>query len=339
MLTDTSYLKGNESVSLPPFVVEDVARALAQLRAIKAQRGGMLCGIFLTEHVGDIVACEPVIRHARSQHPDAVLVWVTRSTYAPLVAHHPLLDAVVTVASLASVNPLIRSGIFYYSIDLNVHGKPTGIPGLLHEKIVGSREIDTNSYVAWAPLLRAFSIGAGLPALDEAPTLYISAEADAKAACIARGEPFVVVHTVANDARRSWPISNWRTLTEHILMRTRYLVYEVGLRSTIRRQHARFRSLAGELSLLETAAVIKNATCFFGVESGPAHIANALQVNSLVLAGQFLDTDFFPYTGYFAETRERSVLLHSSSVAELPIGTALAHPQTQRILHDHAHDC
>jgi ADP-heptose:LPS heptosyltransferase len=318
---------------LPEQVQADVSRATAQVALLERPHGRRLCGIFLTEHLGDIVACEPVIRYLREQHPEESLVWVTRGAYAPLLQHHPLLDAVVTVDSLAAVNPLIESGLFDRCVDLHVHGKPTGIPGLIHEKVVGTRDIDTVTYLQEAPLLRAFCLGAGLPPLDLAPQLFVGEQAERRAASTVGGAPFVVLHTMANEPSRCWASGHWRVLVEQLLARTRCLIFEVGLRPTINRRHARFIPVAGELSLLETAALISKAALFVGVESGPAHLANVFEVNSLVLAGIYRGTPLFPYTGFFARHREQSVIQHPASVSTLPLDAVMEHPQLQRFLH------
>src|SRR5207247_11449849 len=59
---------------------------LEKLKSLKAQhRGQKLCGILLTEHFGDIVACEPVIPWLKDQHTDDFVVWLTRPAYSGLL--------------------------------------------------------------------------------------------------------------------------------------------------------------------------------------------------------------------------------------------------------------
>ena len=41
--------------------------------------------IGLVEHIGDIVACEPVVRHLRSIHPNAEISWVVNEGYRELI--------------------------------------------------------------------------------------------------------------------------------------------------------------------------------------------------------------------------------------------------------------
>jgi heptosyltransferase-3 len=77
---------------------------------------------------------------------------------------------------------------------------------------------------------------------------------------------------------------------------------EVGLKSTFAEQNdGTFIDLCGQLNLLETAAVIARSTLFVGVDSGPAHIANAVRCPGVILMGCYRHfTNQFPYTGFFA---------------------------------------
>src|SRR5206468_5763828 len=133
----------------------------------KAQhRGQKLCGILLTEHFGDIVACEPVIPWLKDQHPDDFVVWLTRPAYAGLLKQHPLLDAVEEVGSISVCGAVVRSGVLDRVVDLHLHRKPCTLFGRSHMKSWGRPEIDTENYFHHGTLLEVMSFGAGLPRLD-----------------------------------------------------------------------------------------------------------------------------------------------------------------------------
>ena len=53
-------------------------------------RGAVYVG--LTEHLGDIIACEPVSRYLKSVYPDRPLIWVARPLYAEVLATNPHID-------------------------------------------------------------------------------------------------------------------------------------------------------------------------------------------------------------------------------------------------------
>ena len=65
---------------------------------------------------------------------------------------------------------------------------------------------------------------------------------------------------------------------------------------------ARPVNLCGRLSLLETAEVIRRAALFVGVDSGPAHLANAVGTPGVVLLGRYRGFDaYVPYSGGYAD--------------------------------------
>ena len=66
--------------------------------------------------------------------------------------------------------------------------------------------------------------------------------------------------------------------------------------------------MAGMLSILETAEVIRRAELFVGIDSGPAHLANAVATPGVILIGQYnAFKRFMPYSGLYAT--ERATLL------------------------------
>ena len=63
-----------------------------------------------------------------------------------------------------------------------------------------------------------------------------------------------------------------------------------------------YRNLCGKLSIPETAAVISRARLFVGIDSGPAHLANAVGTFGVVLLGEYnLFSRYLPYTGGYGD--------------------------------------
>ena len=56
--------------------------------------------IGLVEHLGDIVACEPVARYVKAKYPGCKVSWVVNDTFRELVDYNPYIDATVTVECL-----------------------------------------------------------------------------------------------------------------------------------------------------------------------------------------------------------------------------------------------
>jgi len=290
----------------------EASEAIRQVRALKsAHPGRTLCGILLVEHIGDIIACEPVIGWVRRTVPDAFVVWVVRDVYQDLLAHHPGVDAAVAVSSLALVAPIVRSGAFDVCFDLHVNRKPTGRKNLDHVKTWGDPNVDGFSYFRHGTILRAFSTGAGISGLSGAPQLHVSPEVIRAVDAIGLPARYAVVHTTSNDEAKNWSPEAWREVVRFIIDRWQLPVVEVGLTTSIDCRDARFISVCGRVSIMETAEVIRRSTFFIGVDSAGAHMANAWRIPSLLLFGQYKgENEWTPYEGFFAEEPDRWILRH-----------------------------
>lgn len=78
----------------------------------------------------------------------------------------------------------------------------------------------------------------------------------------------------------------------------------------------RFISLIDrKLSILELAYIISKAKCFIGIDSGFAHFANAFDIPSVIILGEYrLFKKYMPYSGSFA-TRTGSVVIQNDGPA------------------------
>ena len=86
-----------------------------------------------------------------------------------------------------------------------------------------------------------------------------------------------------------------------------------------------FRSLSGRLSLLETAEVIRRAVLFVGVDSGPAHLANAVGTAGVILLGRLGEFQrYLPYSGGYADGSNAELLYASGPAAELSVDSVMA---------------
>ena len=99
--------------------------------------------------------------------------------------------------------------------------------------------------------------------------------------------PLIAVHLGAGTAAKRWPASHWRRLIERLLHDGRRVVV-VGGKDDVEwsrplEPHPLLRDWSGRLSVTETAALLERADLFIGADSGPAHIAAAAGVPSLVL--------------------------------------------------------
>jgi heptosyltransferase-3 len=69
----------------------------------------------------------------------------------------------------------------------------------------------------------------------------------------------------------------------------------------------------GKTSLSETMKIIKGASFFIGLDSGPTHIANACMVPGLILNGEFLNfKTYMSYSGMYKNGSKVKILFNES---------------------------
>jgi ADP-heptose:LPS heptosyltransferase len=115
---------------------------------------------------------------------------------------------------------------------------------------------------------------------------------------------FVLLCPGARQLQRLWPVTKWRELVRFLLTSTsRKVVFcgDVCDRLIIDDivepfdHESRIINLAGLLSLNEFAGIINNAELLIGVDSGPIHIAAALKIPNICIAGGGHGRRFYPY--------------------------------------------
>jgi ADP-heptose:LPS heptosyltransferase len=281
-------------------------------------------GILLTEHFGDIIACEPVVPWLRSRHPDDIIVWLTRPEYVALLQDHPLLDSVHEVGSISTCRSVIQSKVLDRVIDLHLHRKPCTVFGREHIKRWGNPEVDIENYYHLGALLEVMSFGAGLPRLNGQPHLTLPREAARKVDGLGLPSSFVVVHTRSNERTRNWDDSRWNDLARILTEKCGLTLVEIGLEPLLSPNVNGITNLCGHLSLVETGEVIRRASFFVGVDSGPAHFANAFQIPSVILLGHYRTFDrYMPYTGFLREHAETMIIHWNGPASEIPVDSVL----------------
>lgn len=284
---------------------------MLRLRELKSSlpSGQRLVCIGLIEHFGDIVACEPVARHVRDERPADHLVWITRSGYRDLLAHHPALNGVITVDSFSEYSALVGANLAAPMIDLHVNRRRCIETGHVHVKIHGDPAVDVTNYYEYGSLLAAFCRSAGLPPLDSGPRMFLPSKIGDTLPHLP--QPFIVLHAKSNETDRDWREDKWFLLAQWFLKHTNFALVEVGLQPLLADRLSNIVNLCGRLSLLQLGEVIRRSSGFVGVDSGPAHMANAFERPSIILLGRYRAFDsYMPYTGYF-KTHEHECILRA----------------------------
>ncbi|GAA4436716.1 glycosyltransferase family 9 protein [Ravibacter arvi] len=271
-----------------------------------------MVAVVRTEHFGDIVAVEPLSREVRNLHPDAHVVWFVKPVFRELVEVNPHIDEVFPEFCVTQREVILKSGVFDHVYELQFRNNnhcPT-CQKFYDNPIAVAKNIDVFNYFEFGNLLEVFAeVGdLSLPA-DQQPRLYLQESHLQKAASLGLPQGYIVVHCQSNFAPKDWPAENWEKLVKWLIQRYRCTVVEVGLKSNLNVDDPRYVNLTGRLSILETGAVIRGADFFIGLDSGPAHLANAVETYGFVLMGTLGNFETYnPYSGKFGSGENCTII-------------------------------
>lgn len=282
--------------------------------------GTKFIGVVLTERFGDIVACEPVVRYLRRQYPDAYIVWFVRKPYRELLESHPGLDLVVLVQCLNEAILIRKGNLFDRFVNLHINGKMCSLCGTPTLNFDGNPEITPDNYHQHGSLLPVFCEGAGLPPLEDQPHIHISPTYVSRVDGLNLPSEYVAIHCVSEEASKNWRNDRWSELVMQLTEVMGVSVVEVGLKQAILSTSPQYHNFCGKISISETAEVIKRASTFVGVDSGPAHLANAVNTPGVILLGPYRGSKrFLPYTGMYADSSMTELLYADNGLDTLTV--------------------
>ena len=299
-----------------------------QLLAIKVRLKisaphGRLVFITLLESLGDIVACEPIVREIKRRDPRCYVVWGVKAAFMELVESNPCIERTIVLHCLSERILLARKGLFDQVVDLHFSDRHCSLcrkPLLPATKT--AHAISLGNYFNFGNILDTFSQSAGLEVPDLTPRVYIPAASAARVDRLNLRSPYVVIHCMSNAWEKDWPVTKWRDL--HAALSSagyEISVVEVGTASIFGDDPpSGLASLCGVLSILESAEVIRRASLFIGIDSGPAHLANAVGTYGVILLGSYLGFGrYTPFSGKYANG-ENATLIHADGlVADIAV--------------------
>ncbi len=273
------------------------------LKMYKVIRRKKIIGIFLVESLGDIVACEPISRYARTKYPNEFIVWCVRKEYRELIESNPNINKMLVIFCFTESKALQLSGIFDVVIDLQLLGTVCRRCRLYFSKREGNNQIDFKNYYNRGNLLGSFCQSGDLPVLNEPPKVYIPQRCTESVTQMGLLKDFVTIHCNSNDLLRDWQDVKWKEFIDIILSVYPVSVVEIGLSSSLNiANNPKYKNLCGKLTILETAEVIRQSRFFIGVDSGPAHLANAVDTYGIILKGEFAGfKNYMPYSGRYQD--------------------------------------
>ena len=270
-----------------------------------------LIAIIRTEHFGDIVAAEPIARQVRELHPHDYIVWIVRPVFRELIEHHPAIDEVWSHTSVLRRLLVCQSGVFdkIYNLEFWQSNQDTISGHVHHNSVAALKDITVFNYFNKGNLLTIFQLCADLPLKDGAPRVFVSDSDRLKINALNLPKKLIVVHCSSNYPAKDWSVPNWEKLILWVMEAKGYYVAEIGLKSNNNIKHPHYLNLCGQYSILQTAEIIRRADYFIGIDSGPAHLANAVGTYGILLFGKLNTFDrYMPYSGDYRNTKNARLI-------------------------------
>ena len=276
-------------------------------------------GILLAEHLGDIVASEPIIDALHKKFQDAEIYWIVKPVFAPILTKHPGLSKVIHETNVLFSILITRKNAFtqFYNLHLNDLRKDPFFGTKLENPYAEEIDLTIHNYYKSSNLLGNFSRLCHLNLDETAPSLYIG---QSNINLPFEGD-YWVLHRKSTDINREWRDEHWIQFLDLLTMEYGINVVEIGTHEPLDYSSKSFLNLVGKTSIEETCTLIKSARFFLGIDSGPTHIANAFKIPALILCGHF--ANFKKYMSYSGAYQEKGGIANiyfnaSGSTRELP---------------------
>lgn len=271
-------------------------------------------GVLLAQHLGDIVAAEPIIGGLHEKYKDAEIYWIVRRPFADLVVHHPRLSGLFIEENLFVSIWLTKLSPFthFFNLHLNDIRFEPNLYSALENPKAAELNITKDNYYDKLSLLGIFSALCGLDVADRAPKLYTG---DTKYP-LPFGGNYWLMHRRSTDITREWKDEHWNQLIDYLTQEHGVNIVEIGTDSPLTCSNPQFLSLVGQTSILETAVLIRSAGFFLGIDSGPTHIANAFEIPAFIICGQFVNfKSYMSYSGAYTNKNIATIYFNPTGSA------------------------
>lgn len=261
--------------------------------------------IIKLDDAGDMVYATPIFKLIKQKYPEAKTTLWCKNAILELIKHDPFLDLIITKKEQLEKE---------YDLILDLRGNIDSLKyTILHppkirldrgtirlkNKLKGQHphELQTNFEIIKVLVDDA---NAALK-----PQIYFSKDDEnlvQKYIAENNLEKFAVLHVGANKELRKWPLENYAALAK--ILKNQYLLNLVFVGHTqdiddvaqVRSQlEFKTYAVAGNFSWTQYAAMVKKAALFVGNESGPLHVAAAMETPLIGLFGPGEPRIFYPY--------------------------------------------
>ncbi len=286
--------------------------------------------------LGDCVLTTPALGLLKQHRPDLQIGVVVEERFSALFEDHPDVSAI-----LAPTWSAVRR--FRPSLCINLHGGTRSLwmtalsgarfrAGFAHHVTtlpynlrVGRAQqiLGVNRTVHTAEHLASVAFALGVP-MDRVPAARLTpGELPMEAAAF--GSRYAVIHPFAATPEKCWPRERFAEVARYLALWNITPVFLAGPNddaSAAMGQHV-FRG-----SLKQAKAVLSRAILFIGNDSGPAHVAAAFGVPSVVLFGPSNPSIWGPWR------TESEIVVAPEGLAAVPVTRVIAAVERLRILEE-----
>jgi len=275
-----------------------------------------IVGVVLLEHIGDIIACEPIIRQLKSNAPRCYLIGFVKRPYHEYIVYNKNIDLVIPVKCITIGMLLHHLPVFdrYYILHHNKRMCP--ICKIPLKKQYGAINITVDNYYLFGSLLKSYIMSNSIFVDDEQPKLHFPDNIADICRALLPPSKYIVIHGRSNEASRDWPADHWDNLINE-LCQDGILVVEVGTISVFGNQwnNPLYVNLCGKTSLIQMAFIVSRAAFFIGIDSGPAQAAHAAGVPKIILLGNYRGYgQYMPYSGTIEPNKE---IIYKESINDI----------------------
>lgn len=265
--------------------------------------------------IGDVVHSLPILHALRKKFPDAYIAWAVEKRCSDLLINNPLLDKIYLfprkkwnkeslelVKEIRKENfdiaidmqELLKSGLITFLSGAKRRIAHAGTRELAHlfvnEKLKAHDNFDPNKLIIERYLEPAAHLGAPV---DEVvfplPPLDNSIKNKVNKLLTAVNKEIIIFSPATIWPTKHWLESYWAQLLDKL--QGKYSVVFIGSekdnelinRITAQANTNNYLNLAGKTSLLELVEVFNRAKYVIAPDTGPAHIANATQMPSVIM--------------------------------------------------------
>jgi heptosyltransferase-2 len=269
--------------------------------------------------IGDIILTSAFIRQVRKTFPEAQIDYVIKKTFAQLIQHNPHINHIYTYDSTTKLSGLkelrstLKTNGYDFIFDLQNNFRSNFILRAFAHSQKGQIDklkikrallvyLKINRYGKILPVpLRYLKTAESAQVMDAGLGLELFLGDNINPPQI-EGEYIAIAPGAAHFTKR-WPMEKFESLIKKILKQFAHKIVLLGGKEDADAFSSleisdKIINFTGRLSLLESAAVIKNAVALISNDSALMHTATAVNTPVLAIFGSTSqELGFFPFRG------------------------------------------